>query len=33
MELLDIVKDICNRLAPNGWKDLLLEHGLDIHQI
>lgn len=31
MILLDKVKDICNRLAPHGWKDLLLEqHGLDI---
>ena len=24
------VKSICNRLAPAGWKDLLLNHGLDI---
>jgi len=30
MKILDEVKDICNRLAPYGWKDLLLEHGLDI---
>jgi hypothetical protein len=30
MELLDNVKEICNRLAPYGWNDLFLEHGLDI---
>ncbi len=30
MVLKDEVKKICNRLAPHGWRDLLLEHGLDI---
>jgi hypothetical protein len=30
MELLDNVKEICNRLAPFGWKELFLVHGLDI---
>jgi hypothetical protein len=30
MELIDQVKEICTRLAPHGWKDLLLEHGLNI---
>jgi hypothetical protein len=30
MELIEQVKEICTRLAPQGWKDLLLEHGLDI---
>jgi hypothetical protein len=30
MALIDEVKKICNRLAPHGWRDLLLEHGLDI---
>lgn len=30
MELIEQVKEICTRLAPHGWKDLLLEHGLDI---
>ena len=30
MALKDEVKKICNRLAPHGWHDLLLKHGLDI---
>jgi hypothetical protein len=30
MALIDSVKEICNRLAPAGWRDLLLKHGLDI---
>jgi hypothetical protein len=30
MELIEQVKKICTRLAPHGWKELLLEHGLDI---
>jgi hypothetical protein len=30
MALLDQVKTICNRLAAHGWRDLLLQHGLDI---
>jgi hypothetical protein len=30
MTLLEDVKKICDRLAPEGWKDLLLKHGLDI---
>ena len=30
MGLIEQVKEICTRLAPHGWKDLLLEHGLDI---
>ena len=30
MTLIEDVKNICNRLAPEGWKDLLLKHGLDI---
>ena len=30
MVLKDEVKKVCNRLAPHGWHDLLLEHGLDI---
>lgn len=30
MALKDEVKKICNRLAPQGWRDLLLKHGLDI---
>jgi hypothetical protein len=28
--LTDEVKQICNRLSPHGWRDLLLAHGLDI---
>ena len=30
MALIDQVKQICQRLAPFGWGNLLLRHGLDI---
>jgi len=30
MSLMDSVKKICDRLAPHGWRDLLMKHGLDI---
>ncbi|OKH55936.1 hypothetical protein NIES2101_01350 [Calothrix sp. HK-06] len=30
MRLIEIVRVICNRLAPLGWRDLLVQHGLDI---
>lgn len=30
MTLIQEVKKICDRLAPHGWRDLLLQHGLDI---
>ena len=30
MSLLEDVKKICHRLAPHGWRDLLLEQDLDI---
>lgn len=30
MALIENVIKICNRLAPHGWRDLLLRHGLDI---
>lgn len=30
MSLIDQVKQICDRLAPSGWRNLLLQHGLDI---
>ena len=30
MSLIQEVRKICRRLAPHGWRDLLLEHGLDI---
>lgn len=30
MSLIDEVKQICDRLAQHGWRDLLLYHGLDI---
>ncbi|GAA6623476.1 hypothetical protein [Scytonema sp. NUACC26] len=30
MSLIDEVKRVCDRLAPLGWRDLLLQHGLDI---
>jgi hypothetical protein len=30
MALIDEVKKICTRLAPQGWRDLLLLHGLDL---
>jgi len=30
MSLLNAVERACARLAPFGWRDLLLQHGLDI---
>jgi hypothetical protein len=30
MSLAEDLKKICKRLAPHGWHDLLLKHGLDI---
>jgi hypothetical protein len=30
MPLIDEVRQMCSRLASFGWRDLLLEHGLDI---
>jgi hypothetical protein len=30
MALIDDMKTICSRLAEYGWKDLFLQHGLDI---
>lgn len=30
LALIDDVKQICNRLAPHGWKELFLAHGLNI---
>jgi hypothetical protein len=30
MALIDEIKQICDRLAPLGWRDLLLRQGLDI---
>jgi hypothetical protein len=30
MSLINDVQAICNRLAPEGWGDLLSQHGLDI---
>ncbi len=30
MPLIEQVKKVCSRLAPLGWRDLLLQHGLDI---
>ncbi|MBW4593323.1 MAG: hypothetical protein KME46_10470 [Brasilonema angustatum HA4187-MV1] len=30
MSLIEDVKKVCDRLAPLGWRDLLLAHGLDI---
>ena len=30
MSLITEVKKICDRLAPHGWRDLLMQHGLDI---
>ncbi|RUT02748.1 hypothetical protein DSM106972_056680 [Dulcicalothrix desertica PCC 7102] len=30
MRLIEQVRVICNRLAPLGWRDLLMQHGLDI---
>lgn len=33
MTLINEVAIICNRLAPTGWHDLLLHHGLDIQAL
>jgi hypothetical protein len=30
MTLIDDVQTVCRRLAPQGWADLLAQHGLDI---
>ncbi|KST67708.1 hypothetical protein [Mastigocoleus testarum] len=30
MSLIDQVKQVCDRLAPHGWRNLFLQHGLDI---
>jgi hypothetical protein len=30
MRLIEQVRAVCNRLAPLGWRDLMLQHGLDI---
>ncbi|WP_439566554.1 hypothetical protein [Gloeocapsopsis crepidinum] len=30
MALIDQVQQVCDRLALQGWRDLLLHHGLDI---
>ncbi|WP_075312672.1 hypothetical protein [Bacillus wiedmannii] len=30
MSLIEQVRQICNRLAEHGWRDLFLQHGLDI---
>ena len=30
MPLIQDLQQICNNLAPKGWRDLLLPHGLDI---
>lgn len=30
MTLIDDVRDVCRRLAPHGWQELLNHHGLDI---
>lgn len=30
MALIDQVKQVCDRLANHGWRELLLQHGLDI---
>jgi hypothetical protein len=30
MTLIDDVQGVCRRLAPQGWADLLAQHGLDI---
>jgi hypothetical protein len=30
MTLIDEVQTVCRRLAPQGWADLLAQHGLDI---
>jgi hypothetical protein len=33
MSLINEVQKLCNRLAPHGWHELLLEHGLDIKAV
>ncbi len=30
MALIDDVRKILERVAPDGWKNLFLKHGLDI---
>ena len=30
MTLIDDVQAVCRRLVPQGWADLLAQHGLDI---
>lgn len=30
MTLLDEVRDVCTRLAPHGWAELMAAHGLDL---
>ena len=30
MPLIQDLQQICNNLAPKGWRDLLLQHGIDI---
>src|SRR5918998_91552 len=30
MALIDEVRKVCDRLAPQGWGELLAQHGLDI---
>jgi len=30
MDLIEQVRQICNRLAVHGWRDLFLQHGIDI---
>lgn len=30
MPLINEVRKVCTRLAPHGWRDLLLQHGVDI---
>lgn len=30
MALIDDVKQLCDRIASEGWRDLLLAHGLDM---
>ena len=30
MPLIEQVRQICTRLAVHGWRDLFLQHGIDI---
>ena len=30
LPLIEQVRQICNRLAVHGWRDLFLQHGIDI---